>query len=248
MSIIVEGTGPIARPITDSDPTGAGNTTTAQLRGPVQLCVNEGVTCGLDPLVAGRVEPQDILPGYCGPPWMRRIVVRITPIFEDDRPVSILDATGQALHCVWRFDCQQDLRACITEQGIRRVQQWSPGYETKQPIFVESNGGAWRIPRPVQLFFGGGDPGSRWNVDVQELLDHNWGPPCCDRFALDTFNASAGTRVLIGMEHVLIQPLIGTLTIAGAAVTTPGSSPEISVAQPSITAGANSLYRTFVAL
>src|SRR5512143_1146995 len=162
MSEIVFGTGAIVRPILDRlpspPPPDPQPTTTATLRGPVQLCVNDGCTCdGFDS------------PGYCGPPWMRRVIVRITPVLAVEPPGPVppasLDASGQALHCVWRFPCQQDLRACITGQGIRRVSGWSPGYATKDAVFVESNGGSFRIPRGVDLYFGGGALGSAWNVD-----------------------------------------------------------------------------------
>lgn len=236
MSEIVLGTGAIVRPILDKQPVpalAASVTTPQTLRGPVQLCVNEGDTCD------GKLSA-----GYCGPPWMRRVVVRITPRFDGDRALSALDASGQALHCVWRFPCPRSLKECISQQGILRVGGWSPGYQDREPVFVESNGGTFRIPRGVQLFFGGGAAGTPWDVDVQELLDHNWGCPA--KFWLDTFNANAGTRVLLPMEHTVIQPLIGTLTINGVAVTMPGSLPVISLAQPDIVAGANSLYRTGV--
>lgn len=236
MSEIVAGTGPIVRPILDKQPSPAAPapvTTPQTLRGPVQLCVNEGDTCD------GKLSP-----GYCGPPWMRRVVVRITPRFSGGRPISALDATGQALHCVWRFPCPRTLRECVSRQGILRIGGWSPGYQDREPVFVESNGGTFRIPRGVQLFFGGGALGTEWDVDVQELLDHNWGKPA--RFWLDTLSTSAGTRILYPMEHTVIQPLTGTLTINGVAVTTAGSSPVISLAQPDIVAGANSLYRTGV--
>lgn len=237
MSLIVFGTGAIVRPILDRvpvpPPPDPVNTTPATLRGPIQLCVNEGPTCGDKEAC-----------GYCGPPWMRRVVVRITPVFDGGRVVSALDTEGQALHCVWRFPTSQDLKRCITEQGFRRVDGWSPGYQTKEPVFVESNGGTFRIPRGVTLYFGGGDANTPWNVDVQELLDHNWGCPA--RFWLDTFNSVAGTQIVLPEEHTVVQPLIGTLTINGVAVTTPGSLPVISLAQPTITAGANSLYRTGV--
>lgn len=239
MSLIVLGTGPVVRPILDHlpspPPPDPQNTTTGTMRGPVQLCVNEGPTCD---------GPASC--GYCGPPWMRRVIVRITPVFERERVVSRLDSSGQALHCVWRFPCQQDLRTCITGQGIRRVDGWSPGYGTKEPVFVESNGGSFRIPRGVDLYFAGGELGTPWNVDVQELLDHNWGCPA--RFWLDTFAASDGTPVLRPMEHVVIQPLAGTLLVDGAAVTTAGGLPVISLAHPTITTTANTLYRTGIEL
>lgn len=220
MGRIVLGTGPVTRPIAN----GKG------LVPQVELPVLDGHTC------CGLASD-----GYCGPPWMRRVVVVIRPVLDGPAP-SALDATGQALHCIWQFPNICDLKACICKQGIRRVPDGSK--DGHGLIFVESNGGSFRIPRCVILYFGGGAPGSQWDVDVMELLDHNWGHP--DLFALDTF-AAVRSPIVRPDNHTTIQPLIGSLVVNGVG-TIPGSLPEISLASPSIVATAGTLYRTWIAL
>lgn len=234
MATIVTGTGPITRPIVD----------TAGLQGPVALCVPEGD--GGDGHGCG---PWNESFRLYGPAWLRRVVVAIHPVFENGRVLSALDTDGQALHCIWMFPCQRDLKMCISQQGLARVPDWSEAaggtWTDKRPVPVESNGGSFRIPRGVQLYFGGGAPGTPWHVDVIELLDFNLGHPDC--FTLDTV-AKNQRNVIIPEHHVWLQPLAGVFTIDGTVATVAGSLPVISLAQPSIVAAANSMYRTSVAL
>lgn len=234
MATTVFGTGPVIRPILD----------TTGLQGPVALCVPEGD--GGDGHACG---PWNESFRLYGPAWLRRVVVAIHPVFEQGRPLSQLDAAGQALHCVWMFACQRDLKMCISQQGIGRVPDWSHAaggtWTDKRPVPIESNGGSYRIPRGVQLYFGGGELGTPWDVDVIELLDYNLGHPDC--FALDTL-AADGAAVIVPEHHVLVQPLAGSLRVGGVVATTPGSLSMISLAQPLIVAAGPTLYRTKVAL
>lgn len=221
--IPVLGTGPVVRPIFGS----------RGLRSGPQFCAyaQDGAASG------GAFQ-------LYGAPWLRRIIVQILPGKD-----ATLDASGQALHCIWRFPAASDLRLPLSEQGVLREPEWSPGSGPREPVWLEANGGSWRIPRGAQLFFGGGTKGTTWFVDVLEVLDYNLGHP--DYFELDTFvvdGTVAPIPIIRPAEHVTVIPLVGSIIVNGTAATTPGAQPEISLAQPLITAGANTLYKTRVAM
>lgn len=228
MSLRVLGTGAVTRPILDTN----------QLQSPIKLCV-----IGEDGDRAGGASFS-----LYGPPWLRRVIVTIRPVAAvgpAPGPASALDADGCCLHCVWEFASANDLRQEVQMQGFHRPSE-TQSNPPKLPIFVESNGGSFRVPRGCTLWFAGGAPGTPWDVDVIEELDENLGHP--DDFALDVFAAADGIPVLRPAWHVVAQPLAGALLVGGALATTAGTEPEISLAQPSLASSGACLYRTKVAL
>lgn len=193
------------------------------------------------------VEPYSVPVGGEGvgcfpePQYIRRVVVSIRPVLAPGgAPLSHLDANGHALHCAWLFRDERQL----WRNSIVRVPMFSVGQETDNPVIIESNAGSYRIPRGVQLMFTGGAEGDPWDVDIIEYLDHNFGHP--DLFALDTFNVVEGAPVFRPDFHESIRVISGSITVDGLAVVLPTTPNPVSLAAPTITAGANSLYRTEV--
>lgn len=228
MPLRVIGTGAVVRPIVDTD----------QLQAPIKLCVI-GEDGDRDTGSSGASF------ALYGAPWLRRIIVTIRPVDAiGPVPASALDADGCALHCVWEFPGADDLRQAVQQQGFHRPSE-TQSIPPKAPIWIESNGGSFRVPRGTILWFAGGAEGTPWDVDVIEEVDENLGHP--DFFELDVL-AGDGVSVIRPAWHEVVQPLAGVLVAGGGAATTAGSLPEISLAQPSIVTRGATLYRTRVAL
>ncbi len=223
---------PIVRPLAE----------VAGLVGPVQLCVDDD---GKDQ----EDRWQEI--GNAGPSYLRRVLVTIRPVLDPDapdplRPISHLDADGQAFHCVWVFPSVDSLRVTITEQGVHGIAPYYDGLAKNRPLFLESNGGSFRIPRGVQLFFCGGQQGDPWEVQIVDELDNNLGRP--DSFTLDTLTPSAlaaPVAVIRPAWHESVELIFGTLTV-GTTIPPATNLSRISLAQPILAAGSNTLYRTSV--
>jgi len=138
----IKGTGAIVRPITSTD----------GLRGPIKLCA---IPRDGDPASGDAFH-------IYGAAWLRRIVVQISPVIQEIGGAA-LDADGCALHCVWEFPSSDDLVQALEQQGMHRPSE-TQSTPPKSPIFLESNGGSFRIPRGTTLWFGGGESETPWTL------------------------------------------------------------------------------------